>query len=555
MGKNKAKKDDKDGGGEEHNQMYSALAIGLVCIVIGLPLWWKTTTTYRASLPYSEIDTLAQTQMQYKVPVNIRSCLSEPSTNENNILKQLQEKLNQDNPNSKVSVQYSINVRKCNPNDLDRVHQHQNLQELDRSFLNTNTDTVGHPVIYLLSGDHKGFQGIHTYIGKQRISYVAIHKDDLSNSLDHVVQLLRTTLVNELSMVKICNAAQGFQHTQADAGTMRAVRSTPGYGISFSLLNPQPDVLDVKWDIRQAIQDYLEPFTQKLDEFANFVVDSQVLYYTGISVKPKQSEDKSYYYLSQGQLPQVITPVEAKLGSHVSTYPSLNFLLYVPKRNHAPLYVVDAKGDQVSTNAFLSPRWGGVMVYNVQDPTNNTELPAEVMVNMHSAMEVFLSQLRLLIGIPAQSQGGVSNVHIEQPGASGVTDWEYDVLLRGRTLENIATASATLVSLSQLLDKIGNIVINDDIAQQVYKAVESVNQGHAYLQQGNLYRAFHASKRAIAASEKAFFDPSLLELLYFPDDQKFAIYIPLFLPISIPVFASLFKVVKWFRARRKTKQD
>ena len=41
------------------------------------------------------------------------------------------------------------------------------------------------------------------------------------------------------------------------------------------------------------------------------------------------------------------------------------------------------------------------------------------------------------------------------------------MLLRGRTLENIATASATLVSLSQLLDKIGNIVINDEIAQQV----------------------------------------------------------------------------------------
>ena len=59
---------------------------------------------------------------------------------------------------------------------------------------------------------------------------------------------------------------------------------------------------------------YLEPFTQKLEEFANIVVDSQVLYYTGLAVKPKQSEDKSYHYLSPNQLPRVITPVEAKLG-------------------------------------------------------------------------------------------------------------------------------------------------------------------------------------------------------------------------------------------------
>ena len=58
------------------------------------------------------------------------------------------------------------------------------------------------------------------------------------------------------------------------------------------------------------------------------------------------------------------------------------------------------------------------------------------------------------------------------------------------------------------------------ITKQVYQAVEAVKRGHSYLQQGNLYRAFHSSKKAIAASEKAFFDPSLLELLYFPDDQK-----------------------------------
>ena len=46
--------------------MYAALAIGLVCIVIGFPLWWKTTTTYRASLPYSEINSLAETQVSKK---------------------------------------------------------------------------------------------------------------------------------------------------------------------------------------------------------------------------------------------------------------------------------------------------------------------------------------------------------------------------------------------------------------------------------------------------------------------------------------------------------
>lgn len=40
----------------------------------------------------------------------------------------------------------------------------------------------------------------------------------------------------------------------------------------------------------------------------------------------------------------------------------LNFLLYVPERSHSPLYIQDKDGAPVPTNAFHSPRWGGIMV-------------------------------------------------------------------------------------------------------------------------------------------------------------------------------------------------
>lgn len=33
----------------------AALFFAAVAIVLGLPLWWKTTETYRAPLPYSQI--------------------------------------------------------------------------------------------------------------------------------------------------------------------------------------------------------------------------------------------------------------------------------------------------------------------------------------------------------------------------------------------------------------------------------------------------------------------------------------------------------------------
>ena len=47
-----------------------------------------------------------------------------------------------------------------------------------------------------------------------------------------------------------------------------------------------------------------------------------------------------------------------------------------------------------------------------------------------------------------------------------------------------------------------------------------------WLSLGDLSKSYDDSVEAIVLAENVFFDKSLLELLYFPDDQKYAIYIP-----------------------------
>lgn len=85
---------------------------------------------------------------------------------------------------------------------------------------------------------------------------------------------------------------------------------------------------------------------------------------------------------------------------------------------------------------------------------------------------------------------------------------------------------------------------------QVYSAVTSLQAAVAELEAGNLAFALQYSREAVLASERAFFDPSLLHLLYFPDDQKFAIYIPLFLPMCVPILLSLLKMARELQQRR-----
>ncbi|KAK2111512.1 hypothetical protein P7K49_011258 [Saguinus oedipus] len=315
-----------------------------------------------------------------------------------------------------------------------------------------------------------------------------------------------------------------------------------GYEITFSLLNPDPKSHDVHWDIEGAVRRYVQPFLNALSAAGNFSVDSQILYYAMLGVNPRFDSASSSYYLDMHNLPHVINPVESRLGSSAaSLYPVLNFLLYVPEFAHSPLYIQDKDGAPVATNAFHSPRWGGIMVYNVDSKAYNASaLPMRVEVDMVRVMEVFLAQLRLLFGI-AQPQVPPKCL-LSGPKSKGLMTWELDRLLWARSVENLATATTTLTSLAQLLGKISNIVIKDDVASEVYRAVAAIQKSAEELASGHLASAFVASQEAVTSSECAFFDPSLLHLLYFPDDQKFAIYIPLFLPMAVPILLSLVKI-------------
>lgn len=56
-------------GQEKQRGRNAALAIAAVVIVVGIPLWWKTTETYRAWLPFSEISELATLRVHSQEPL------------------------------------------------------------------------------------------------------------------------------------------------------------------------------------------------------------------------------------------------------------------------------------------------------------------------------------------------------------------------------------------------------------------------------------------------------------------------------------------------------
>jgi len=63
-------------------------------------------------------------------------------------------------------------------------------------------------------------------------------------------------------------------------------------------------------------------------------------------------------------------------------------------------------------------------------------------------------------------------------------------------------------------------VIVDEIGDLVRSSVAACDLAALELAEGRLEKAAESARKAFGASETAFFDPSLLALLYFPSDQK-----------------------------------
>uniref|UniRef100_A0A665U0N5 Phosphatidylinositol glycan anchor biosynthesis, class S n=1 Tax=Echeneis naucrates TaxID=173247 RepID=A0A665U0N5_ECHNA len=534
----------------------AALSIAAVVIIVGVPLWWRTTETYRAWLPVSQIKELAKLQLHLSADVEVvfaRGTVT-PEQQKKVPLTQTQ------------NMEHRVDGDSFNAILTPMRLSNSASVEADLSLHTLSESPSGSLVVYVIPESSSLLpQNVDVYIGQRRTALLRIgsqmrvgktleqllaHMEPRIKQVLHVMSFSHTDITAALSnRVRI---SPGNKESIADS--MRAFKSSPGYEITFSLLNPDPKSHRLHWDIEGAVETYIQPLLTKLSPVANFSIDSQTLYYAMLGVNPRFDSSRSTYTLNADSLAHVINPVEARLGSNAaSSNPVLNFLLYIPDAHHSPLYIHDHKKQQVPTNAFHSPRWGGIMVYNVNEFYEvDTVFPVDINIDMAKVMGVFLAQLRLLLGV--QSSTPPPGFLVAPCGNAGLADWELDRLMWSRSVENIATATTTITSLAQLLDQIGNIVINDNIAQQVSSAVTSLQLAVSELEAGNLGFALQYSKEAILSSERAFFDPSLLHLLYFPDDQKFAIYIPLFLPMCVPILLSLLKIVSEARQKHREKK-
>ncbi|EFA85563.1 phosphatidylinositol glycan [Heterostelium album PN500] len=326
------------------------------------------------------------------------------------------------------------------------------------------------------------------------------------------------------------------------------VKSATEYCLSFTLLNADPSSSPFipRWDFPSLFKSQLEPFIEQISDIANFTIQSKVAHYATLMKTPLFDKDLNQYNIPLQSLSEYINPNEWNLDSSSSTnQPTLNFIIFIPSQNNqSPLYIRDVK-NKSNINSFLIPQWGGIIIHNVVD-TADTQVSdnkyLDISAQLHNEMATFRYQLQELLGLHHLSPSEAVRLR--------VSDAHIDQLIDRYTKQNVNVSLQTLTSLAALIDGLPNMRVLDNIQHLVANATDALDRAHHCLEKHDRLCALRASKIALASSETAFFDKNMLSQLYFPDEHKYAVYTPLFVPVCFPIVAGVFQEYKNSRAKK-----
>ncbi|OWZ74350.1 hypothetical protein AYX14_00290 [Cryptococcus neoformans] len=367
---------------------------------------------------------------------------------------------------------------------------------------------------------------------------------------------------------------------------LRALKYTPNVTLSFVLLNEDATQGDYvhSWDIEGAIRDHFLPHLEPLRPIFNFTIESQILYHAPLSFEPSYSEipvverDKAVdaavdminsmanhdqktsmeaaikvmeeeqgnkaWVVDREQMTIFVNSEKWSLDSGSTNNPVLRFLLYVPSLRHRPMRLITRD----SAQAFLLPQFGGVVILNPPPTSSQSHSYHLSRTGLTPAFHLFTQHLYSLLALPSLPYKP-NKLHVPPPPSplhrpsslmQPLTPWQMHQVLLARLEENFQEGKKTLKGIVRLVRKIGEMKVGEGVRDTVLGAVirlERVQQSA----NSTALQTFVLARDAVELANKAFFDPSMMGLLYFPDEHKFAVYTPLFAPIAVPLIIALLR--------------
>ncbi|KAM0717335.1 hypothetical protein Q7P37_007187 [Cladosporium fusiforme] len=504
------------------------LAFWAVVATLGLPHWIWTTSIHRSELPVEQMTSWSEgraCQLQY--PIHI--VLDATST-----------------PRDYIHDIAAATQRALDSNDGTSLHGYKRLYDFKVSVASQFLQNATYEPALTITMDQDAKQStpvasLLSMTPTLKVTHGPIDSVKTDELATFVAQQVRQIFQDEQTNVAYLlrdepngPASEGFawdkETIQAiEKRTTRAFKYSSDYHITFSLFaaSASPSV----WDIEGAVQQYIQPLLRQLSPISNFHIDTQVQLFASFSPSiagPQLDEASNTYRLLQSDLSGFINAAEWPLSPSIGSGPTINMVLYVPGPGQRPLLL------ETGGNSWTIPQWGGVQILNPSDKQADQLTTAD----LEPVMLTFADQLISLLGVPNSPPSLAMRI---------------SSLKRERTTSLILSASSTLGALVRLTRKLESIAIPPSVATSVDETISHLDQACSNLRQGRYQQALENARVAEAEAEKAFFEPSMVGQVYFPDEHKVAVYVPLLGPMAVPLVMSALKELKnWKQGKVKT---
>ena len=549
------------------------LSFWAVVLFLGLPLWYITTSIYRAPLPLSQMTAWSEgkeCKIEFPLLVDVIVGSKEaniPGLEVGDLIRNVQ--LHLDDAREGKTGGGHLRLRLAEEASSETCpYRSEELGNWEREDADgSGEDVEGESVaavLRLLPGELGSTEHTHSLQPSQRtidLFYASTYNPASSASLaslsSYAATMLQEVFNEEEQMVRYFlekaasngegnGSREGMQQQPGDIDMSRKIarmmRYSSRYHITFSLFTAS--AIPSSWDIIPAIETYLTPLLIALSPISNFTVESQMQFYASFSptIRPLRNEELNTWTLTKDDLSNFINSAEWPLTS-IKSDPTINFIIYIPDKSFSPLIIPEATR---GGNAWLLPQWGGVAILNPKtDVEGNTivvhDPPTHLTLDdLKPSLDIFATQLLALLGTPSASSSVSPSLPIR-----------IDSLTRQRTAETLLSASTTLGSLARLVHALPSIAIPPTVSTSVSKTITALEKSCAELKRGRFNRALKQGRIAAEEAEKAFFERTMVALVYFPDEHKVAVYLPLLGPVGVPLMMGAAKALwAWFKYRR-----
>ncbi|KAH9989106.1 phosphatidylinositol-glycan biosynthesis class S protein [Xylariaceae sp. FL0662B] len=479
----------------------------VIVLCLGLPIWWKTTAIYRANLPLSQMMDWADGKACNPV-FPIRVAVNAPT----------------------LQAQETQNLIRITQNALDATNDFQGHHfQLINHTTSPPRDSNTALTVRLSPGD-AATSFLHPHAPILEITYppnsIPSPEAAPSDFATYLTTQLHETFAEERDIMTYLRATysthseqqlQGHSRDIAESLSKRMGRSlkySRTYHLTFSLFTSGS--VPSSWNIETAVDQYMKPMLEMLDPIHNFTIDTQVQLYAAPGVQSP--------VLTKEELSSFINAAEWPLSPSIGGAPTVNFVVYIGNQT------ISMGSETETSQSWLIPQWGSVYLLS---PPGTAHVPTEL---LKQPVLTFTSHLVSLLGTPQ----------------SGSLPMRLSMLTRIRSAELLLRASSSLGSLARLSLALPSISIPSSVADGVAKSMHHLQLACANL--GGTDGLEHA-RIAEAEAERAFFEKSMVGQLYFPDEHKVAVYLPLLGPVGVPLVISLVNQIKAWRNTRGEKKE